>query len=52
VRRHRLLGAGKSTLLRLINALETPTTGAVEIDGTDITRSANGSCAACAPTSA
>lgn len=31
-------GAGKSTLLRLINALEIPTTGAVEIDGTDITR--------------
>ena len=31
-------GAGKSTLLRLINALEIPTTGAVEIDGTEITR--------------
>ncbi|QOC24713.1 methionine ABC transporter ATP-binding protein [Microbacterium hominis] len=31
-------GAGKSTVLRLINALETPSSGRVEIDGSDITR--------------
>ncbi|MGB4777755.1 methionine ABC transporter ATP-binding protein [Microbacterium sp.] len=30
-------GAGKSTVLRLINALELPTSGSVEIDGRDIT---------------
>ena len=30
-------GAGKSTLVRLINALETPTSGEVVIDGTPIT---------------
>ncbi len=29
-------GAGKSTLLRMINALEMPTTGYVEIDGVNI----------------
>ena len=31
-------GAGKSTVLRLVNALEIPTAGTVEIDGRDITR--------------
>jgi len=31
-------GAGKSTVLRLVNGLEVPTSGAVEIDGRDITR--------------
>ncbi|RMI08887.1 methionine ABC transporter ATP-binding protein [Cellulomonas triticagri] len=30
-------GAGKSTLVRLINALETPTSGQVVVDGTDLT---------------
>ena len=30
-------GAGKSTLVRLINALETPTSGAVEVEGVDLT---------------
>ena len=30
-------GAGKSTVLRLVNALEAPTAGTVEIDGVDIT---------------
>ncbi|WP_369361174.1 methionine ABC transporter ATP-binding protein [Streptomyces sp. cg2] len=30
-------GAGKSTLLRLINLLETPTTGTVTVDGQDLT---------------
>ncbi|WP_282838041.1 methionine ABC transporter ATP-binding protein [Microbacterium flavum] len=30
-------GAGKSTVLRLVNALEIPTSGTVEIDGVDIT---------------
>ncbi len=31
-------GAGKSTVLRLVNALEAPTSGAVEINGRDITK--------------
>jgi D-methionine transport system ATP-binding protein len=31
-------GAGKSTLVRLINALESVTSGAVSIEGTDITK--------------
>ncbi|MER5390660.1 methionine ABC transporter ATP-binding protein [Saccharopolyspora sp. NPDC002686] len=30
-------GAGKSTLIRLINLLERPDSGAVEVDGTDLT---------------
>lgn len=30
-------GAGKSTLVRLVNALEPVTSGAIEVDGTDIT---------------
>lgn len=30
-------GAGKSTLIRCVNLLETPTSGAVELDGTDLT---------------
>ena len=30
-------GAGKSTLVRLINALESTTSGTIEVDGTDIT---------------
>ena len=29
-------GAGKSTLVRLINGLETPTTGTVEVEGVDL----------------
>ncbi|MDQ0203371.1 methionine ABC transporter ATP-binding protein [Pectinatus haikarae] len=31
-------GAGKSTLLRMVNALETPTEGIVEINGSDINK--------------
>lgn len=31
-------GAGKSTLVRLINALEPATSGAIEVDGVDITK--------------
>ena len=31
-------GAGKSTLVRLINALETPTSGTVTVDGADLSR--------------
>lgn len=31
-------GAGKSTVLRMLNALEVPTSGAVKIDGRDITK--------------
>ena len=31
-----LSGAGKSTLVRCINMLERPTSGSVEIDGTDL----------------
>lgn len=30
-------GAGKSTLVRLVNALETPTTGSVQVDGQEVT---------------
>ncbi|WP_236968854.1 methionine ABC transporter ATP-binding protein [Microbacterium aurantiacum] len=30
-------GAGKSTVLRLVNALEKPTSGTIEVDGRDIT---------------
>ncbi|WP_019173771.1 glycine betaine/L-proline ABC transporter ATP-binding protein ProV [Pseudaminobacter salicylatoxidans] len=33
-----LSGSGKSTLLRLLNRLIEPTTGAIEIDGRDITK--------------
>jgi ABC-type metal ion transport system, ATPase component len=31
-------GAGKSTLLRMVNALETPTSGRIEVDGQDINK--------------
>lgn len=31
-------GAGKSTLIRCVNLLETPTSGTVEINGTDVTK--------------
>lgn len=31
-------GAGKSTLIRCMNLLERPTSGSIEIDGTDITK--------------
>ena len=30
-------GAGKSTLIRMVNLLETPTTGSVVVDGMDLT---------------
>lgn len=33
-----LSGSGKSTLLRLLNRLIEPSSGAIEVDGTDITR--------------
>ncbi|MCT7085182.1 ATP-binding cassette domain-containing protein, partial [Salmonella enterica subsp. enterica serovar Oranienburg] len=29
-------GAGKSTLIRMVNALDRPTTGTVEVDGVDL----------------
>ncbi|WP_257700478.1 methionine ABC transporter ATP-binding protein [Vagococcus luciliae] len=31
-------GAGKSTLIRLLNLLESPTSGVIEVDGEDITK--------------
>ena len=31
-------GAGKSTLIRCLNGLERPTSGAVEVDGVDVTQ--------------
>ena len=34
-------GAGKTTLLRLLDLLETPTSGSIHFDGVDVTRSAS-----------
>lgn len=35
-------GSGKSTLLGLLGCLDLPTTGTIEVDGTDVTRLADG----------
>jgi D-methionine transport system ATP-binding protein len=37
-------GAGKSTLLRMVNGLETPTGGRMEVDGQDINKIGRASC--------
>ena len=38
-------GAGKSTLLHIIGALDTPTSGSIVVDGTDLTRLGDGAAA-------